>query len=411
MNAMSPALTLDPDLLTRVVAAIDDIKNGKMVIVVDDEDRENEGDLTMAAEHVTPEAVNFMAKYGRGLICLALPEEAIERLKLPLMEQPGRGAPPLGTAFTVSVEARHGVTTGISAKDRAHTLKVAADPSSGPEDLVIPGHVFPLRARTGGVLVRTGQTEGAVDLARLAGLTPAGVICEVMNDDGTMARMPDLELFAKEHGLRIVSIADMVQYRMHTEPLVTRVRENDLVLDQTGTPWRAISFRATSGQAELVALVRIPNDAKPEALRDGAPIFDPDQPVLVRVHRGHAIQDLFASSSSEGGGRVLRESIRRIEEAGAGVVVYLPPQGTLVGELERLAPDAVAGPAPKQDAVLREFGLGAQVLADLGVGKIRLLSGRARRIAGLGGFGLEIVERVSLFGEAPSTTDLGEQKA
>lgn len=407
MNAMSPSLTLDPDLLTRVLAAIDDIKSGKMVIVVDDEDRENEGDLTMAAEHVTPEAVNFMAKWGRGLICLTLTEEAIERLKLPLMEQPGRGAPPLGTAFTVSVEARHGVTTGISAQDRAHTMKVAADPNSGPEDLVIPGHVFPLRARTGGVLVRTGQTEGAVDLARLAGLVPAGVICEVMNDDGSMARMPDLEQFAKEHGLRIVSIADLVQYRMHTEPLVTRVREDDLVLDHTGTAWRAISFRATSGHAELLALVRTPDGV---AGREGNTFFDPEQPVLVRVHRGHWIQDLFASSSSEGGGRILRESIRRIEDEGAGVVVYLPPQGTLAFELERLAPDAVAGPAPKQEAVLREFGLGAQVLADLGIGKIRLLSGRARKIAGLGGFGLEIVERVSLFGEAPSTTDLGEQK-
>ena len=405
---MPPApSTLDSDLLTRVLAAIEDVKAGKMVIVVDDEDRENEGDLTMAAEHVTPEAVNFMAKWGRGLICLALPEEAIERLKLPLMEQPGRGAPPLGTAFTVSVEARHGVSTGISAKDRAHTMRVAADPNSGPEDLVIPGHVFPLRARTGGVLVRTGQTEGAVDLARLAGLVPAGIICEVMNDDGSMARMPDLETFAKEHGLRIVSIADMVQYRMHTEPLVTRVREDVLVLDQTGTPWRAVSYRATSGTAELLALVKVPADHTED--RDGARFFDPEQPVLCRVHRGHGVQDLFASTSTEGGGRFLRESIRRIEEAGAGVVVYLPPQGTLIAELQRLAPDAEARPAPKQEAVLREFGLGAQVLADLGIGKIKLVSGRTRKIAGLAGFGLEIVERISLFGEAPSTTDLGDK--
>ena len=402
---MSPALTLDPALLTRVLAAIDDVRAGKMVIVVDDEDRENEGDLTMAAQHVTPEAVNFMAKYGRGLICLALPEEAIERLKLPLMEQPGRGAPPLGTAFTVSVEARHGVTTGISAKDRAHTLLVAADPNSGPEDLVIPGHVFPLRARTGGVLVRTGQTEGAVDLARLAGLVPAGVICEVMNDDGSMARLPDLETFGREHELRIVSIADLVQYRMHTEPLVTRVREDVLVLDQTGTPWRALTYRANADQAELLALVK----AAPE--REGAPFFDPEEPVLCRMHRGHAVQDLFASSLSEGGGRILREAIRLIESEGAGVVVYLPPKSAIAAELEWLAPDAEAGPAQKQEAVLREFGLGAQVLADLGVGKIRLVTGRARRIAGLGGFGLHVVERVSLFGDAPSTTaDLGGKR-
>ena len=396
----SPALSLDPELLQRVVGAIDDIRAGKMVIVVDDEDRENEGDLTMAAEHVTPEAVNFMAKHGRGLICLTLTEEAIERLKLPLMEQPGRGAPPLGTAFTVSVEARHGVTTGISAADRAHTLKVAADPNSGPEDLVIPGHVFPLRARTGGVLVRTGQTEGSVDLARLAGLVPAGVICEVMNDDGSMARMPDLERFAAEHGLRIVSIADLVQYRMHTEPLVHRVFEHELVLDQTGTPWRAIGYRATPNDAELLALVRVAEGAP---AKRGEPLFQGDEPVLCRVHRGHFVQDLFASGSLESGGRILREALRHIEQAGTGVVVYLPPQQSLLGELEALMPDAAEGPPPKPERVLREFGLGAQVLADLGIGKIRLLSGRARKIAGLGGFGLEIVERVSLFGDLPSS--------
>src|SRR5579862_4131604 len=210
-----------------------------MVILVDDEDRENEGDLTMAAQFVTPEAINFMATHGRGLICVALSEPQVEKLKLPMMQSPGRLGPPLGTAFTVSIEARHGVTTGISAADRAQTIRVAVNPETRPEDIITPGHVFPLRARPGGVLVRTGQTEGSVDLARLAGLTPAGIICEIMNDDGTMARMPDLERFAAKHGLAILSIADLIRYRLFTERLVRRASEATMTLEPSGTEWRA----------------------------------------------------------------------------------------------------------------------------------------------------------------------------
>ena len=211
------ALDIEPELLARVQHAIDDIKNGKMVILVDDEDRENEGDLTLAADKVTPEAINFMAKFGRGLICLTLSEEQVERLELPMMQLPKwRGGPPLGTAFTLSIEAREGVTTGISAADRSRTIQVAINPEASPEDVVTPGHIFPLKARKGGVLMRTGQTEGSVDLARLGGCLPAGVICEIMNDDGTMARMPDLEIFARTHGLRIVTIADLIRYRLQT---------------------------------------------------------------------------------------------------------------------------------------------------------------------------------------------------
>src|ERR1700733_11356497 len=225
--------TIDPKLTERIAGAIADVRAGKMVILVDDEDRENEGDLMMAAQFVTPEAINFMATHGRGLICVTLSEDQIDRMKLPMMQMPGRSGPALGTAFTVSIEARRGVTTGISAADRAHTIRVAASPEARAEDLVTPGHVFPLRARRGGVLVRTGQTEGSVDLARLADLTPAGVICEIMNEDGTMARMPDLERFAEKHGLRILTIEDIIQYRLFTERLMRR-RSRSTRRDRTG---------------------------------------------------------------------------------------------------------------------------------------------------------------------------------
>ena len=232
---MAPVHTIDQALAERIAGAIADVRAGKMVILVDDEDRENEGDLTMAAQFVTPDAINFMATHGRGLICLALSEEQVERLKLPMMHSPGRLGPALGTAFTVSIEARHGVTTGISAADRAHTVRTAANPEVRPDEIVTPGHVFPLRARRGGVLVRTGQTEGSVDLARLAGLTPAGVICEIMNADGSMARLPDLELFGRKHDLRILTIADLIRYRLFTERLVRRASEAMIMLDPTGT--------------------------------------------------------------------------------------------------------------------------------------------------------------------------------
>lgn len=381
---MSPLLSIESALLDRVNLAIADIRAGKMVILVDDEDRENEGDLTMAAEFVTPEAINFMATHGRGLICVTLTEEQIDKLELPMMQVPGRRGPPLGTAFTVSVEARKGVTTGISAADRAHTTKVCADPNTKPDDLVSPGHVFPLRAREGGVLVRTGQTEGSVDLAKMAGATPAGVICEIMKEDGTMARMPDLEVFAKKHGLRILSIADMIQYRLQTEQLVRREREGELVLDATGTSWRAFVYNASVDNRQFLALVK-GNIGGPE-------------PVLCRMHQGSLLGDVFATRERDGGKR-LRKALQCIEAEGRGVVVYVP---SLDAPFSELVPSVAADEdkpsqaPPVQASPLREFGLGAQVLRDLGVERIKLLTANPRKIAGLRGFGLTVTENIPL---------------
>jgi len=382
---MPPALNIEPKLLERVNGAIADIRAGRMVILVDDEDRENEGDLTMAAQFASPEAVNFMATHGRGLICVTLTEQHIARLSLPMMASPGRSGPSLGTAFTVSVEARTGVTTGISAADRAHTIRVAASPECKPEELVTPGHIFPLRARTGGVLVRTGQTEGSVDLARLAGLTPAGVICEIMKEDGSMARMPDLEIFAKTHSLRIVTIADLIQYRLQTERLVHRVETGSIELDETGTRWTIAAYQSSTDSRQFVALT--------------LGTLKPNEPTLCRMHSGSIVGDVFASTPREGG-RNLREAIRCIEAEKSGVIVYLPPrlppgaeiaQLTAPGEPPREEP--ASGP---DDSPLREFGIGAQILADLGLNKIRLLTNNPRKIAGLSGFGLQVVESVPL---------------
>jgi 3,4-dihydroxy 2-butanone 4-phosphate synthase / GTP cyclohydrolase II len=368
-----------PELLGRVQRALQEIRAGRMVILVDDEDRENEGDLTMAAERVTPDAINFMATHGRGLICLTLCEEQIDRLRLPMMQSPGHPSPPLGTAFTVSIEARHGVTTGISAADRARTVHVACDPQCRPEDLVTPGHVFPLRARKGGVLVRTGQTEGSVDLARLSGLTPAGVICEVMKDDGTMARLPDLEVFAQRHDLMILTIADLIQYRLHTEQLVRRATEVPLRLDETGTAWMSYVYESVVDHQQCLALVK-------------GEVKDADGPVLCRVHRGSMVGDIFSSSESEGG-KNLRKAIRMIEQAGRGVILYLPSRGELVDEVSALG---VSSEGRVPVSPLREFGLGAQVLVDLGLRKIAVLTNNPRKIVGLTSYGLEAVERVAL---------------
>jgi 3,4-dihydroxy 2-butanone 4-phosphate synthase/GTP cyclohydrolase II len=375
--------TIDPKLTERIAGAIADVRAGKMVILVDDEDRENEGDLMMAAQFATPDAVNFMATHGRGLICVTLSEEQVDRIKLPMMQAPGRSGPALGTAFTVSIEARRGVTTGISAADRAHTIRVAASPEARPEDLVTPGHVFPLRARRGGVLVRTGQTEGSVDLARLADLTPAGVICEIMNPDGSMARMPDLEFFAEKHGMRILTIEDLIQYRLFTERLMRRASEATITLDQTGTEWRAIVYETTIDDRQFIALVK-------GVLTGGG------EPPLCRVHTGSTVADLFAATSRDGG-RHLREAIAQIEEAGRGALVYIAPRGDVRAELAawRIAREAPPA-APAQDVPLREFGLGAQVLVDLGLHEIRLLTNNPRKLAGIHGFGLEVVERVPL---------------
>lgn len=384
-SASPPSLDIDPELLTRVRGAIDDIRAGKMVVLVDDEDRENEGDLVFAAEKVTPEHVNFMAKHGRGLICLTLTEEHVRKLELPMMEQPGsRGGPQLGTAFTVSIEARHGVTTGISAADRATTIRVAASPDAGPSDVVTPGHIFPLRARKGGVLVRTGQTEGSVDLARLAGLYPAGVICEIMNDDGSMARLPELERFAGEHGLRVLTIADLIRYRLQTERFVRRINDALITLDQTNTEWRLICFRIVLDGREFVALVK------------GEP---PADHALCRVHRGDLLADLFSSRESSGG-RALRAAIDHIDREGAGLIIYIPSEASLERELERLRSEGptstFAGGSTANERALRRFGLGAQVLQDLGIRKIRLLTDTPRKLAGLKGYGLEVIEVVPL---------------
>jgi 3,4-dihydroxy 2-butanone 4-phosphate synthase/GTP cyclohydrolase II len=388
---MPTSRTIDPRLTERVAGAIADVRAGKMVILVDDEDRENEGDLTMAAQFVTPDAINFMATHGRGLICVTLSEEHVQRLELPMMQSPGRLGPPLGTAFTVSIEARHGVTTGISAADRAHTIRIAANPGAQPADIVTPGHVFPLRARKGGVLVRTGQTEGSVDLARLADLTPAGVICEIMNDDGTMARVPDLERFAQKHSLRILAIADLIQYRLFTERLVRRVSEAQVTLDQTGTEWRAVVYETgIDDERQFLALVK--GDVT------GGP------PPLCRVHTGSTVGDVFAATPRDGG-RHLREAIAQIEAAGRGALVYIAPRGNVRSELDALRAEQSSSATPPTtspkaaragDPPLREFGLGAQVLVDLGMQEIRLLTNNPRKIAGIHGFGLNVVEQLPL---------------
>ncbi|MGC4090606.1 MAG: 3,4-dihydroxy-2-butanone-4-phosphate synthase [Polyangiaceae bacterium] len=385
-------LDIGPEPLRRVQEAIEDIRAGKMIILVDDEDRENEGDLCLAADAITPEAINFMCIHGRGLICLTLTEEQVERLELPMMSAPGRSGPRLGTAFTVSVEASEGVTTGISASDRAHTIRVASNPGAKPTDVVVPGHTFPLVARQGGVLVRAGQTEGSVDLSRLAGLNPAGVVCEIINDDGTMARMPDLELFAKKHQLKILTIADLIAYRLQTERQVERVAEGEIILDRTGTPWHSVVFETLIDKRQVLACVK--GD------------LNGDEPVYCRMHSGSIIGDVFSSAPSEGA-RNLAEAIDLIEKAGRGVVVYLPPRAELSVELSQLlareAKSAPAhGPASSRarphSGTLREYGIGAQVLRALGVRHLRLLTNNPKKIAGLQGYGLDLAESVTLGG-------------
>lgn len=391
---------IDPRHLQNVQGAIEDMRQGKLVILVDDEDRENEGDLCLSAAMTTPEAINFMATHGRGLICLALSEQQVERLQLPMMRLPERPGPPLGTAFTVTIEAREGVTTGISAADRTRTILVASDARSGPEDLVVPGHVLPLKARRGGVLTRAGQTEGSVDLARLAGHAPAAVICEIMNDDGTMARMPDLERFASRHGLRILTVAELIAYRLEKEHLVDCRYEASIIMDRTGTPWTARVYEAELEDSQFLALVK------------GVP--RQEDAVLCRMHSGSVLADTFSSTVAEGA-KNLHEAIDAIEAEGCGVVVYLPPRAKLSDELaayERARPPTdretmrgrELGPTePRQEpasadhaGTLREYGLGAQVLRDLGLRRIRLLTNNPRKIAGIEGYGLEVVESVPL---------------
>jgi len=379
-----------------VPTALEEIRAGRMVVVVDDEDRENEGDLTMAAEKITPEAINFMARYGRGLICLAMTEERLDYLRLGPMSMENTSQ--FGTAFTESIDAREGVTTGISAYDRAHTIKVAIDPSTTWRDLARPGHTFPLRARKGGVLVRAGQTEASVDLARLAGLIPAGVICEIMNDDGTMSRVPHLVDFCRQHNMKMLTVAEVIRYRMQNERYI--VRQGEATVPTRFGEFRLIAYASEIDHQSHVAIVK----GDLEHLEE--------QPTLVRMHTHCLAGDVFSATWCECRS-ILEQSMRMIEAEGRGAIIYLhqTSQGfsierlgdttTLQFHKERQLPTL----PDNQRKTQRDIGIGAQILSDLNLRRIRLLTNRPRKVAALEGFGLEIVEQVPVPIAAPACQD------
>jgi 3,4-dihydroxy 2-butanone 4-phosphate synthase/GTP cyclohydrolase II len=382
--------------IATIEEAIDEIRRGRMVILMDDKNRENEGDLCMAAEKVNPDAINFMARFGRGLICLTLTEERVNYLRLPMMVS--ENTSPFGTAFTVSIDAAEKVTTGISAADRAQTILVAIADDAVPEYLVTPGHLFPLRAKTGGVLVRAGQTEGSVDLARLAGLKPAGVICEVMKDDGSMARLPDLEKFAAEHGLKVVTIADLIQYRLRNDSLVYKVASARLPT-RFGGDFQAVVYNTHVDPSEHLALIKGEISA--------------NEDTLVRVHSKYIPGDVFGFELLNTGA-VIQRSMQMIAQEGKGVILYLQTEGKELRP-SRMTYPTVGGkkktdinPSFIYHADFREYGIGAQILRDLGVRKMRLLTNNRRNLVGLSGYGLEVTSLIPISSETANSRPAAE---